>query len=81
MVRYIVECHSCEILTDEQVFADKNKSIDFARNHSNKLMHRCEIIEENTTQVTPIHYMGTKKCIASFVSGRDYAPNPKPHHL
>ncbi len=77
MLRYIIQCHSCEMPTDEQVFSDKKKSINAARNHSTKLNHCCEVMEEVTTQVTPIHYMGSQKCIASFVFGRKYTSTPK----
>ncbi len=72
-MRYIVQCHSCEIPTSEQAFSDKNKSIDFARNHSNELKHCCSVMEEGPTiQVSPIHYLGTPgKFIAYFISGKE----------
>lgn len=74
MLRYIVNCHSCEISTDEQVFADRNKSIEFARNHSNELKHCCSVMEDGHTIPTsnPQLYRGTPgKFIAFFISGRE----------
>ncbi len=72
MSRYIVTCHNCELPTDEQVFVDRNKSIQFACNHSNELKHCCSVMEEGPTiQISPLLYQGsTGKFIAFFISGR-----------